>query len=50
MPEVASFSYPFATLQQLAEDVLKHARDKGASASEVGALRRFSAIVKKTSM
>ena len=25
MPEVASFSYPFATLQQLAEDVLKHA-------------------------
>ena len=33
MPEAARFSYPFATLQQLAEDVLKHARDKGATAS-----------------
>lgn len=41
MPEVARFSYPFATLQQLAEDVLKHARDKGATASEVDVSEGF---------
>ena len=45
MPEVASFSYPFATLQQLAEDVLKHARDKGATASEVDVSEGFGQSV-----
>ena len=45
MPEVASFSYPFATLQQLAEDVLKHARDKGAAASEVDVSEGFGQSV-----
>ena len=41
MPETAAFSYPFATLQQLAEDVLKHARDKGATACEVDVSEGF---------
>jgi len=45
MLEVASFSYPFATLQQLAEDVLKHARDKGATASEVDVSEGFGQSV-----
>jgi len=45
MPELASFSYPFATLQQLAEDVLKHARDKGATASEVDVSEGFGQSV-----
>ncbi|MGB4910739.1 MAG: metalloprotease PmbA [Candidatus Dechloromonas phosphoritropha] len=45
MPEVASFSYPFARLQQLAEDVLKHARDKGATASEVEVSEGFGQSV-----
>jgi PmbA protein len=45
MPEVASFSYPFATLQQLAEDVLKHARAKGATASEVDVSEGFGQSV-----
>jgi PmbA protein len=45
MPEVASFSYAFATLQQLAEDVLKHARDKGASACEVDVSEGFGQSV-----
>lgn len=45
MPEVARFSYPFATLQQLAEDVLKHARDKGATASEVDVSEGFGQSV-----
>jgi len=45
MPEVASFSYPFATLQQLAEDVLKHARDKGATACEVDVSEGFGQSV-----
>ncbi len=45
MPEVASFSYPFATLQQVAEDVLKHARDKGATACEVDVSEGFGQSV-----
>ena len=45
MPEVAHFSYPFATLQQLAEDVLKHARDKGATACEVDVSEGFGPSV-----
>jgi len=45
MPEVASFSYPCATLQQLAEDVLKYARDKGATASEVDVSEGFGQSV-----
>ena len=45
MPETAAFSYPFATLQQLAEDVLKHARDKGASACEVDVSEGFGQSV-----
>ena len=45
MPEVACFSYPFATLQQLAEDVLKHARDKGATACEVDVSEGFGQSV-----
>ena len=45
MPETAAFSYPFATLQQLAKDVLKHARDKGASACEVDASEGFGQSV-----
>jgi PmbA protein len=45
MPEVANFSYPFATLQQLAEDVLKHAREKGATACEVDVSEGFGQSV-----
>ncbi|MGE5470144.1 MAG: metalloprotease PmbA [Bacteroidota bacterium] len=45
MPEVASFSYAFSSLQQLAEDVLKHARDKGASACEVDVSEGFGQSV-----
>ncbi len=45
MPEVASFSYAFSTLQQLAEDVLKHARDKGATACEVDVSEGFGQSV-----
>jgi PmbA protein len=45
MPESAAFSYPFASLQQLAEDVLKHAREKGASACEVDASEGFGQSV-----
>jgi PmbA protein len=45
MSETASFSYPFATLQQLAEDVLKHARDKGVSACEVDVSEGFGQSV-----
>jgi len=45
MPEVASFSYAFSTLQQLAEDVLKHAREKGASACEVDVSEGFGQSV-----
>ncbi|MDS4076323.1 MAG: metalloprotease PmbA, partial [Candidatus Accumulibacter sp.] len=39
------FSYSFATLQQLAEDVLKHARDKGATACEVDVSEGFGQSV-----
>ena len=35
MSETAAFSYAFATLQQLAEDVLKHASNKGATACDM---------------
>ncbi len=45
MSETASFSYPFATLQQLAEDVLKHARDKGATACEADVSEGFGQSV-----
>jgi PmbA protein len=45
MPEVASFSFSFATLQQLAEDVLRHARDKGATACEVDVSEGFGQSV-----
>jgi len=45
MSETAAFSYPFATLQQLAEDVLKHAREKGATACEVDASEGFGQSV-----
>jgi PmbA protein len=45
MPEVARFSYPFATLQQLAEDVLKHANEKGATACEVDVSEGFGQSV-----
>ncbi|QRM18795.1 metalloprotease PmbA [Dechloromonas sp. TW-R-39-2] len=45
MPEVARFSYPFATLQQLAEDVLKHAGTKGATACEVDVSEGFGQSV-----
>lgn len=39
------FSYPFASLQQLAEDVLGHAREKGASACEVDVSEGFGQSV-----
>ncbi|MEY2633550.1 MAG: hypothetical protein RIR00_2204, partial [Pseudomonadota bacterium] len=39
------FSTPFATLQQLAEDVLAHARHKGASACEVDVSEGFGQSV-----
>lgn len=45
MSESAAFSYPFATLQQFAEDVLKHARDKGATACEVDVSEGFGQSV-----
>lgn len=45
MPEVASFSYAFSTLQQLAEDVLKHAREKGATACEADVSEGFGQSV-----
>ncbi|UCV02989.1 metalloprotease PmbA [Dechloromonas denitrificans] len=45
MPETAAFSYPFATLQQLAEDVLKHARANGATACEVDVSEGFGQSV-----
>lgn len=45
MPETAAFSNSFATLQQLAEDVLKHARSKGASACEVDVSEGFGQSV-----
>jgi PmbA protein len=45
MPDTTAFSYSFATLQQLAEDVLKHARDKGATACEVDVSEGFGQSV-----
>lgn len=45
MSETAAFSYPFATLQQLAEDVLKHANSKGATACEVDVSEGFGQSV-----
>src|SRR5574343_698811 len=40
-----AFSYAHATLQQLAEDVLKHARNQGASACEVDVSEGFGQSV-----
>ena len=45
MSETAAFSYAFATLQQLAEDVLKHANSKGATACEVDVSEGFGQSV-----
>jgi PmbA protein len=45
MSETAAFSYAFATLQQLAEDVLKHASIKGATACEVDVSEGFGQSV-----
>ncbi len=39
------FAYPFSTLQQLARDVLDHAREKGASACEVDVSEGFGQSV-----
>ncbi len=45
MPQTAAFSYPHATLQQLAADVLKHAQAKGATACEVDVSEGFGQSV-----
>ncbi len=45
MSETAAFSYPFAALQQLADDVLKHAKVKGATACEVDVSEGFGQSV-----
>ncbi|MBS4017852.1 MAG: metalloprotease PmbA [Dechloromonas sp.] len=45
MPETAAFSHAFPVLQQLAEDVLKHARNKGATACEVDVSEGFGQSV-----
>lgn len=45
MSATAAFSYPFATLQQLAEDVLKHAKAKGATDCEVDVSEGFGQSV-----
>jgi PmbA protein len=45
MSDTAAFSYAFATLQQLAEDVLKHANAKGATACEVDVSEGFGQSV-----
>ena len=45
MPETAAFSYTFPALQQLAEDVLKHARAKGATDCEVDVSEGFGQSV-----
>ena len=45
MSDTAAFSYSFATLQQLSEDVLKHARGKGATACEVDVSEGFGQSV-----
>ncbi len=45
MSETAAFSYSLAALQQLSEDVLKHARAKGATACEVDVSEGFGQSV-----
>jgi PmbA protein len=45
MSDSAAFSYAFSTLQQLAEDVLKHASNKGATACEVDVSEGFGQSV-----
>jgi PmbA protein len=45
MSETAAFSYSAAALQQLSEDVLKHARTKGATACEVDVSEGFGQSV-----
>ncbi|MDD2884260.1 MAG: metalloprotease PmbA [Dechloromonas sp.] len=45
MPETAAFSYSSTALQQLADDVLKHARARGASACEVDVSEGFGQSV-----
>ena len=45
MPASTRFSYPFATLQQLAQDVLGHAKAKGATACEVDVSEGFGQSV-----
>ncbi|MCL2523009.1 MAG: metalloprotease PmbA [Betaproteobacteria bacterium] len=45
MPPAAAFSYPFATLQQLAADVLDHARKQGATACEADVSEGFGQTV-----
>jgi PmbA protein len=45
MPASSRFSYPFSTLQQLAQDVLSHARAKGATACEVDVSEGFGQSV-----
>lgn len=45
MSAATRFSYPFATLQQLARDVLDHARGKGATACEVDVSEGFGQSV-----
>ena len=45
MSETAAFSYSHAALQQLSEDVLKHARAKGATACEVDVSEGFGQSV-----
>ena len=45
MPETAAFSYAFASLQQLAEDVLSHARKLGATACEADVSEGFGQSV-----
>ena len=45
MSAQTAFSYAFPTLQQLAEDVLKHARNKGATACDVDVSEGFGQTV-----
>jgi len=45
MAASSRFAYPFATLQQLASDVLEHARKKGATACEVDVSEGFGQSV-----
>jgi PmbA protein len=45
MPDTAAFSYSYATLQQLAADVLSHASSNGATACEVDVSEGFGQTV-----